>query len=236
MVELFLGSALSKFVRLLGSHKILAALYYPRRTRQTDACEFQCSKPLRGLEQRRHEEAPDTAAEAVVVVEEQPEIAVLTGQRPTRRDGIGVDVHHVVASRVAPHLIGAQTVSSATFESPRLSIVCEPCGRRGTCSVARLMERHGDAKLTDLLRTLACREPLGGLDEHDVGGAPEALEFPVEGDAADAVDAADASAPNKAEHEFWAADEDEGLSDHSATSASRAAKPHCVFNERVVPK
>ena len=39
--------------------------------------------------------------------------------------------------------------------SPTLSIVCEPCGRRGTYNVARLTERHGDAKLTDLLQTLA---------------------------------------------------------------------------------
>jgi hypothetical protein len=38
---------------------------------------------------------------------------------------------------------------------PTLSLVCEPCGRRGTSNVARLMERHGDAKLTDLLQTLA---------------------------------------------------------------------------------
>ena len=38
---------------------------------------------------------------------------------------------------------------------PTLSIVCEPCSRRETYSVARLMERHGDAKLTDLLQTLA---------------------------------------------------------------------------------
>ena len=36
-----------------------------------------------------------------------------------------------------------------------LSVVCEPCGRRGTYNVARLMEQHGDAKLTDLLQTLA---------------------------------------------------------------------------------
>jgi hypothetical protein len=36
-----------------------------------------------------------------------------------------------------------------------LSIVCELCGRRETHSVARLVERHGDAKLTDLLQTLA---------------------------------------------------------------------------------
>ena len=38
---------------------------------------------------------------------------------------------------------------------PTLSIVCEPCGRRGTYGVARLAEQHGDAKLTDLLLTLA---------------------------------------------------------------------------------
>jgi hypothetical protein len=36
-----------------------------------------------------------------------------------------------------------------------LSIVCEPSGRRGAYNVARLMEQHGDAKLTDLLQTLA---------------------------------------------------------------------------------
>jgi hypothetical protein len=39
--------------------------------------------------------------------------------------------------------------------NPTLSIVCEPCGRRGTYGVTGLMERHGDAKLTDLLQTLA---------------------------------------------------------------------------------
>jgi hypothetical protein len=33
--------------------------------------------------------------------------------------------------------------------------VCEPCGRRGTYNVARLMEQHGDGKLTDLFQTLA---------------------------------------------------------------------------------
>ena len=39
--------------------------------------------------------------------------------------------------------------------SPALSIVCEPCNRRGRYSVARLVEEHGDAKLTELLVTLA---------------------------------------------------------------------------------
>jgi hypothetical protein len=41
------------------------------------------------------------------------------------------------------------------LRSPTLSIVCEPCGRRETYNLARLMERHGDAKLTDLLQSLA---------------------------------------------------------------------------------
>jgi hypothetical protein len=36
-------------------------------------------------------------------------------------------------------------------------IVCEACGRRGRYNVSGLIERHGDAKLTDLLRTLADR-------------------------------------------------------------------------------
>jgi hypothetical protein len=36
-----------------------------------------------------------------------------------------------------------------------LSIACEPCGRRGRYNVDKLMAEHGDAKLTDLLATLA---------------------------------------------------------------------------------
>jgi hypothetical protein len=41
------------------------------------------------------------------------------------------------------------------LRQPTLSIVCEPCGRIGRYSVAKLMEEHGDAKLTDLLQELA---------------------------------------------------------------------------------
>jgi hypothetical protein len=48
---------------------------------------------------------------------------------------------------------GALTLSD--LRSPTLSIVCEPCARRGRYAVARLLEEHGDAKLTDLLVTLA---------------------------------------------------------------------------------
>ena len=37
---------------------------------------------------------------------------------------------------------------------PTLMIVCEPCGKRGHYSVARLIVQHGDTKLTDLLQKL----------------------------------------------------------------------------------
>ena len=48
---------------------------------------------------------------------------------------------------------GALTL--ADVWAPTLSIICEPCNRRGRYSVAALMAQHGDAKLTDLLVTLA---------------------------------------------------------------------------------
>ena len=38
---------------------------------------------------------------------------------------------------------------------PTLTIVCETSGRRGRYRVERLIVQHGDAKLTDLLQTLA---------------------------------------------------------------------------------
>ena len=47
----------------------------------------------------------------------------------------------------------AHTLSD--FRVPTLSIECEPCGRAGRYNVARLMERHGDAKLAELLYVLA---------------------------------------------------------------------------------
>ena len=48
---------------------------------------------------------------------------------------------------------GALTLSDVL--SPTLSIVCEPCNRYRRYGVARLVEEHGDARLTDLLQTLA---------------------------------------------------------------------------------
>ena len=60
---------------------------------------------------------------------------------------------------------GALTLSDV--RDPALSIVCEPCGRRETYDVARLMERHGDAKLTDLLQTLANCPKARSVSIHD---------------------------------------------------------------------
>jgi hypothetical protein len=48
---------------------------------------------------------------------------------------------------------GALTLSD--IRGTTLTIVCEPCGRRGQYNVERLMAERGDAKLTELLVTLA---------------------------------------------------------------------------------
>ena len=60
---------------------------------------------------------------------------------------------------------GALTL--ADVREPTLAIVCEPCGRRGRYSVAKLMEEHGDAKLTDLLQTLADCQKARSASIHD---------------------------------------------------------------------
>ena len=72
---------------------------------------------------------------------------------------------------------GALTLSDVL--SPTLSIVCEPCNRHGRYSVARLVEEHGDAKLTELIVSLVncpkarsasvydrCRAVYEGLASH----------------------------------------------------------------------
>lgn len=56
---------------------------------------------------------------------------------------------------------GSLTLSDV--RGPTLSIVCEPCGRRGRFNVGRLTEQHGaDAKLTDLLYVLVGNCPRAG--------------------------------------------------------------------------
>ena len=60
---------------------------------------------------------------------------------------------------------GAVTLSDV--RNPTLSIVCQPCGRHETYNVARLLERHGDAKMTDLLQTLANCPKARSANIHD---------------------------------------------------------------------
>ena len=55
----------------------------------------------------------------------------------------------------------------ADVRAPTLSIVCEPCGRHGIYNVAQLMEQHGDAKLPDLLLTLANCEKARSVSIYD---------------------------------------------------------------------
>jgi hypothetical protein len=61
---------------------------------------------------------------------------------------------------------GSLTLSD--IREPTLAIGCERCGRRGLYSVKRLIAAHGaDAKLTELLMTLANCEKARSLSIHD---------------------------------------------------------------------
>jgi hypothetical protein len=52
--------------------------------------------------------------------------------------------------------------------SPTLAIECEPCSRHGRYNVERLIAEHGaDAKLTDLLVTLANCQKTRSVSVHD---------------------------------------------------------------------
>ena len=69
------------------------------------------------------------------------------------------------AVRCAMPRDGSLTLSDV--RSPALEVVCDPCGRRGRYSVAKLMAEHGDAKLTDLLLTLAACPKARSASIHD---------------------------------------------------------------------
>ena len=61
---------------------------------------------------------------------------------------------------------GAMTL--ADVRAPAFSIVCARCGRRGRYNVKPLIAVHGaDAKLTDLLATLANCEEARSVSIHD---------------------------------------------------------------------
>jgi hypothetical protein len=60
---------------------------------------------------------------------------------------------------------GSLTLSDV--RNSTLSIVWEPCAQRGRYNVDKLMAEHGDAKLTDLLVTLANCEKAHSVSVHD---------------------------------------------------------------------
>ncbi len=45
------------------------------------------------------------------------------------------------------------------LSTPTLTITCAPCNRRGDYSVARLIAKHSDARLTDLRVLLSADSP-----------------------------------------------------------------------------
>ena len=60
---------------------------------------------------------------------------------------------------------GALTL--AELRAPKLTVVCAPCNRRGSYDVQRLVAQRGDAKLTDLLVTLADCQKARSASIHD---------------------------------------------------------------------
>ena len=65
------------------------------------------------------------------------------------------------------------------LQSPTVSIVCDPCGRRERYAVAKLIDEHGaEAKLTDLLWELVDCSKSSSTNIHDrrkaVYGKPRA--------------------------------------------------------------
>ena len=79
---------------------------------------------------------------------------------------------------------GAVTLSDLI--APRLTLVCARCERRGVYSVARLMAKHGDARLTDLRSFLTADCPKRA--KRSVHAQCEALLRSAAGDQARAAD------------------------------------------------
>ena len=58
-------------------------------------------------------------------------------------------------------------ITLADVREPAVVMLCEPCGRRGRYSVERLIAKHGGAKLTELLATLADCPKARSVSIHD---------------------------------------------------------------------
>ena len=59
-------------------------------------------------------------------------------------------------------------ITLADLRQPTLTLVCEPCGRRGRYNVQRLIAKHGtDMRLPELLTTLANCEKARSFSVYD---------------------------------------------------------------------
>ena len=59
-------------------------------------------------------------------------------------------------------------ITLADLRQPTLTLVCEPCGRRGRYNVQRLIAKHGtDMRLPELLTTLADCEKARSFSVYD---------------------------------------------------------------------
>jgi hypothetical protein len=67
--------------------------------------------------------------------------------------------------RYRPRMPRDCAITIMDVRSPTLSIVCGPCDRR--YAVTKFLEEHADAKLTDLLQTLADCPKTRSTSVHD---------------------------------------------------------------------
>src|SRR5262249_55278103 len=66
------------------------------------------------------------------------------------------------------HMTRDGAITLADVREPMLEIVCQPCGRRGSYNVERLIAAlGGDVKLPDLLATLVNCEKVRSVSTHD---------------------------------------------------------------------
>jgi hypothetical protein len=73
-------------------------------------------------------------------------------RRPARLERRSLNLVRVRCCSILGH---ARPRTLSDIGELTITIVCGPCARRGRYAVTRLLKKHGDARLTDLLQTLA---------------------------------------------------------------------------------
>jgi hypothetical protein len=81
----------------------------------------------------------------------------LSGGRGFPQRRLGVARSAVLASFLLARylsLVPKDAFTLSDVRAPTLTVVCEPCGRRGRYNVERLVAKHGNAKILYLLAEL----------------------------------------------------------------------------------